>query len=146
MERMTLGVIIGNRDFFPDVLVGEARRDLLRMFGELGIDPVLLDEQATKLGVVLKDWMDANDLDASAIQCWSSMQQNFGVNVCTVMSMMSERLMPSVAVTRSAARSPSATTSVSTASHSASPKTTQFIRSQTNSGAILWTSSPSAVW
>jgi L-fucose isomerase-like protein len=48
-----------------------------------------------KLAVVLLDWMDVNDLDASAIQCWSSMQQNFGVNVCTVMSMMSERLMPS---------------------------------------------------
>lgn len=298
MDRMTLGVIIGNRDFFPDVLVGEARRDLLKLFDELGIDAVLLDEQATKLGavetwehakrcadlfrahrdriagvvvslpnfgdekgvadalklaalnvpvlvqaypddlhqlsverrrdafcgkisvcnnlrqygilfsltedhtihplsdefrhdlksfiaqcrvvgglrharigavgarpnafnttrysekllqsagisvstmdlsdlfgnasriadddprvkdkiteitgyaaapqvpgsaltrmsklaIVLLDWMDANDLDASAIQCWSSMQQNFGVNVCTVMSMMSERLMPS---------------------------------------------------
>jgi len=48
-----------------------------------------------RLAVVLLDWMDANDLDASAIQCWSSMQQNFGVNVCTVMSMMSERFMPS---------------------------------------------------
>ena len=48
-----------------------------------------------KLAVVLLDWMDRNDLDASAIQCWNSMQQNFGVNVCTVMSMMSERLMPS---------------------------------------------------
>lgn len=48
-----------------------------------------------KLGVVLLEWMDQNDLDASAIQCWSSMQQNFGVNVCTVMSMMSERLIPS---------------------------------------------------
>ncbi|HNY39744.1 MAG TPA: L-fucose/L-arabinose isomerase family protein [Bryobacteraceae bacterium] len=47
-----------------------------------------------KLAVVLLEWMDQNDLDASAIQCWSSMQQNFGVNVCTVMSMMSERLMP----------------------------------------------------
>jgi L-fucose isomerase-like protein len=48
-----------------------------------------------KLAVVLLEWMDANDLNASAIQCWSSMQENFGVNVCTVMSMMSERLMPS---------------------------------------------------
>jgi L-fucose isomerase-like protein len=48
-----------------------------------------------KLAVVLLEWMDRNDLDASAIQCWNSMQQNFGVNVCTVMSMMSERLMPS---------------------------------------------------
>ncbi len=284
MANLTLGIIIGNRDFFPDVLVGEARRDFLKLFGDLGIDAVLLDEQATKLGavetwehakhcaelfranrdriagvvvclpnfgdekgvadtlklaelnvpvlvqaypddldqlsverrrdafcgkisvcnnlrqygipfsltadhtvhplspdfrrelearigavgarpnafnttrysekllqsagisvstmdlsdvfgraalisdddkrvkekideicgyaaaaqvpgsaltkmaklaLVLLDWMDANDLNASAIQCWSSMQQNFGVNVCTVMSMMSERLMPS---------------------------------------------------
>ncbi|HVW11457.1 MAG TPA: hypothetical protein VHC90_22885 [Bryobacteraceae bacterium] len=47
-----------------------------------------------KLGIVLLDWMQ-NDLDATAIQCWSSMQQNYGVNVCTVMSMMSERLIPS---------------------------------------------------
>jgi L-fucose isomerase-like protein len=31
----------------------------------------------------------------SAIQCWSSMQKNFGVNVCTIMSMMSEQIMPS---------------------------------------------------
>jgi L-fucose isomerase-like protein len=52
MERITLGVIIGNRDFFPDVLVGEARRDLLNLFAELGIDAVLLDEQVTKLGAV----------------------------------------------------------------------------------------------
>ena len=29
-----------------------------------------------KLGVVLLEWMDQNGLDASAIQCWSSMQQN----------------------------------------------------------------------
>jgi len=48
-----------------------------------------------QLAVVLEGWMDANDLEATAIQCWSSMQENFGVNVCTVMSMLSERLMPS---------------------------------------------------
>ncbi len=52
MDRVTLGVIIGNRDFFPDVLVGEARRDLMKLFSEMGIDSVLLDEQATKLGAV----------------------------------------------------------------------------------------------
>lgn len=48
-----------------------------------------------KLAIVLDDWMDANSIDATAIQCWDSIQQNYGVNVCTVMSMMSERLMPS---------------------------------------------------
>lgn len=48
-----------------------------------------------KLGIVLSDWMDEYDIDATAIQCWSSLQQNYGVNVCTIMSMMSEKLMPS---------------------------------------------------
>jgi L-fucose isomerase-like protein len=48
-----------------------------------------------KLGVVLDDWMAANDLDATAIQCWSSIQQNYGVNACALMSMMSDKLMPS---------------------------------------------------
>ena len=48
-----------------------------------------------KLAVVLDDWMEANDLNATAIQCWNSIQQNYGVNACTLMSMMSEKLMPS---------------------------------------------------
>ncbi len=48
-----------------------------------------------RLGIVIDDWMAANDLDATAIQCWTSIQQNYGVNACTLMSMMSERLMPS---------------------------------------------------
>jgi L-fucose isomerase-like protein len=48
-----------------------------------------------KLGVVIEDWMRANDLHASALQCWTSVQKNFGVNVCTLMSMMSNALLPS---------------------------------------------------
>ncbi len=48
-----------------------------------------------KLGIVLSDWMAENDIDATAIQCWSSLQQNYGVNACTIMSMMSDKLMPS---------------------------------------------------
>ncbi len=51
--------------------------------------------QMARLGVVLSRWMEANALDATAIQCWTSVQQNFGCNVCTLMSMMSERFMPS---------------------------------------------------
>jgi L-fucose isomerase-like protein len=51
--------------------------------------------QMARLGVVLSQWMEANAIDATAIQCWTSVQQNFGCNVCTLMSMMSERFMPS---------------------------------------------------
>ena len=59
-----------------------------------GVPPEKLSQMA-KLGVVLERWMDENALDATAIQCWTSVQQNLGCNVCTLMSMMSERFMPS---------------------------------------------------
>ena len=52
-------------------------------------------EQMARLGVILEEWMDSNAIDATAIQCWTSVQENFGCNVCTLMSMMSERFMPS---------------------------------------------------
>ncbi|KPL91544.1 L-fucose/L-arabinose isomerase family protein [Levilinea saccharolytica] len=48
-----------------------------------------------KLGLVIDDWMQANDLQATALQCWTSMQKNYGVNACTLMSMMSNQLLPS---------------------------------------------------
>ena len=50
--RTVLGVIIGNRDFFPDKLVGETRADLVKLFAELGVDAVMLDPAETKLGGV----------------------------------------------------------------------------------------------
>lgn len=59
-----------------------------------GVPPEKLVQMA-KMGVVLTDWMNAHCLDATAIQCWTSVQQNYGCNVCTLMSMMSEKFMPS---------------------------------------------------
>lgn len=51
--------------------------------------------QIAKLDVVLHDFMEEHSLDATAIQCWTSLQQNYGCNVCTSMSMMSENMLPS---------------------------------------------------
>ena len=58
------------------------------------VPPPAVVKQA-KLAVVIDEWMQAYDITASAIQCWTSIQSNYGVNVCTIMSMMSESLMPS---------------------------------------------------
>jgi L-fucose isomerase-like protein len=63
-----------------------------------GVPPASLVRMA-KLGIVLSDWMAANDLRATALQCWNSLQKNYGVNACTLMSMMSEQLMPSACET-----------------------------------------------
>lgn len=40
-------------------------------------------------------WIEENGCDASAIQCWRSLQDNFGCATCVTMSMMGEDLMPS---------------------------------------------------
>lgn len=52
-----------------------------------------------KLGVVIEDWMSENMLVASAIQCWTSMEEFYGVVPCTLMSMMSNSLAPSACET-----------------------------------------------
>ena len=48
-----------------------------------------------KLGFVIQDWMRATDVVVSAVQCWTAMEEYFGVVPCTVMSMMSNDLIPS---------------------------------------------------
>lgn len=48
-----------------------------------------------KLGVVISAWMKEMDLDISAVQCWTSMEEYFGVVPCTIMSKMSNELMSS---------------------------------------------------
>lgn len=51
--------------------------------------------QIAKLDVVLNEFVKTHSLDATAIQCWTSLQQNYGCNVCTSMSIMSENMLPS---------------------------------------------------
>jgi L-fucose isomerase-like protein len=48
-----------------------------------------------KLGAVIDRWMKQTDVSISAVQCWTSIEENLGVVPCTVMSMMSEDLMSS---------------------------------------------------
>jgi L-fucose isomerase-like protein len=48
-----------------------------------------------KLGAVVDEWMKATDLQISAVQCWTSLEENLGVVPCTVMSMMSDSLLSS---------------------------------------------------
>jgi L-fucose isomerase-like protein len=48
-----------------------------------------------KLGAVVDHWMEETSTSISAVQCWTSLEEYFGVVPCTVMSMMSENLMSS---------------------------------------------------
>ena len=48
-----------------------------------------------KLGAVIDGWMKNSHIQISAVQCWTSMEEFFGVVPCTIMSMMSNELIPS---------------------------------------------------
>jgi L-fucose isomerase-like protein len=52
-----------------------------------------------KLGMVIDEWMATNDLQASAIQCWTALEEFYGIVPCTLMSMMSNNLLPSACET-----------------------------------------------
>jgi L-fucose isomerase-like protein len=63
-----------------------------------GIPDVSLMKMA-KFGVVMDEWMAANRLAGTSIQCWTAMEEFFGVVPCTLMSMMSNNLLPSACET-----------------------------------------------
>jgi L-fucose isomerase-like protein len=71
-----------------------ARRDALTTYARTqGVPDAALDKMA-RFGLVLERWMHDNELDATAIQCWMSMEEYFGIVPCAVMSMMSHGLLP----------------------------------------------------
>lgn len=47
-----------------------------------------------KFGVAVERWMNANAINAVAIQCWDSLEQNYGCAACVTMSMLGEKLIP----------------------------------------------------
>jgi L-fucose isomerase-like protein len=73
--------------------------DEIRNYVNVRDTPADALEKMARLGVVIDDWMADNKLVASAIQCWTSMEEFYGVVPCTLMSIMSNGLMPSACET-----------------------------------------------
>ena len=67
----------------------------IKAYSNIGTTPDDKFIQIAKLDAVLDQFLVDNSLDATAIQCWTSVQQNYGCNVCTSMSIMSENMLPS---------------------------------------------------
>jgi L-fucose isomerase-like protein len=52
-----------------------------------------------KFGVVMDRFIEEHELDGTAVQCWTSMEEYFGVVPCSIMSMLSNTLKPSACET-----------------------------------------------
>ncbi len=51
-------------------------------------------EKMGKLAVVIDEWIENNEISALAIQCWTALEEFYGVVPCTIMSMLSNSLTP----------------------------------------------------
>src|SRR5436305_9069207 len=51
-KKMTMGVIVGNRGFFPDQLAKTGRQEIIRVLSKAGMDSVVLGPEESKHGAV----------------------------------------------------------------------------------------------
>ena len=87
-----LGAIEKMSDSEPDVK--KRLRAIKRYVSTEGVPTEPLVKMA-KLALAIDRWMTENDLAGSTLQCWTAIEDLLGVVPCTVMSMMSNRLLPS---------------------------------------------------
>ena len=52
-----------------------------------------------RFSLAVNRWVKANDVDAVAIQCWDSLEQNYGCAACVTMSMLGEEGIPAACET-----------------------------------------------
>lgn len=96
VTTVDLSEILGNANkLTADDKSVKEKLEKIHAYTNTGLTPPDKLVQIAKLDVVLADFMQENSLDATAIQCWTSIQKNYGCNVCTSMSMMSENMLPS---------------------------------------------------
>jgi L-fucose isomerase-like protein len=76
-----------------------AKLDEMQAYVPAGGVPGESLKRMARLGAVIDQWMADSNLVASALQCWTSMEEFYGIVPCTLMSMMSNKLMPSACET-----------------------------------------------
>ena len=73
----------------------QAKLAAIRKYVDASGVPAAALLKMAKLGAVVDQWMAATEVTISAVQCWTSIEENLGVVPCTVMSMMSNELLSS---------------------------------------------------
>jgi len=67
----------------------------IQNYGSCGIASKGKIAKQARFGLAVENWIQENNIDISAIQCWDSIEKNYGCAACVTMSMMGEKLMPS---------------------------------------------------
>lgn len=73
----------------------QAKLQAIQAYLQTGNVPQAALVKMAKLGAVIDEWISTARLDATAIQCWTAMEEFYGVVPCTLMSMLSNALQSS---------------------------------------------------
>jgi L-fucose isomerase-like protein len=96
VETLDLSEVMGRIEKMKDTDdFAQAKLAAIKKYIPVGQTPEAALMKMAKLGAVIDGWMAASELTVSAVQCWTSIEEYLGIVPCTVMSMMSEQLIPS---------------------------------------------------
>ena len=96
IETLDLSEVLGRIERMSDSdELAQAKLAAIQEYVTTGGVPQQALLKMAKLGAVVDQWMAATEVAISAVQCWTSIEENLGVVPCTVMSMMSNSLLSS---------------------------------------------------
>ena len=91
-----LSEILGRIDRMKDDdPAAQGKLSAIKAYVDTASTPASALMKMAKLGAVVDGWMEETEVAISAVQCWTSLEEYFGVVPCTLMSMMSNELMSS---------------------------------------------------
>ncbi|UCC64742.1 MAG: fucose isomerase [Anaerolineae bacterium] len=89
-------IIFGAQSLADDDEAVQAKLAEIKAYGYIPDDiPEENILKQARLSVTIGRWMEANECDASAVECWDSIQKNYGCATCLTMAMMGDRFLPS---------------------------------------------------
>jgi L-fucose isomerase-like protein len=96
VETLDLSEILGRTELITDGdKAVKAKLDAIKKYIPTKSIPADALLKIAKFGAVIDRWIKDNEINGTAIQCWTSLEEFFGIVPCTLMSMMSESLLPS---------------------------------------------------
>ena len=96
IETLDLSEVLGRIERMKDSDdLAQAKLASIKKYVDSSGVPAAALMKMAKLGAVVDQWMADTEVSISAVQCWTSIEENLGVVPCTVMSMMSDSLLSS---------------------------------------------------
>jgi L-fucose isomerase-like protein len=96
VETIDLSEILGRVDrLADDDQAVKKKLDAIKKYTPTDSIPADKLLKMAKFGYVIDRWVEETELSGTAIQCWTALEEFFGIVPCTLMSMMGESLVPS---------------------------------------------------